>query len=288
MPSQRIAELRSRLEPIRACLLRHPVYRRILGIDDLSQFMELHVFAVWDFMSLLKALQRRLCCVDVPWTPPADPAACRLVNEIVLGEESDEDGTGSFSSHFELYRLAMRQCGADLDPLDRFIELIQTGFGPVSALESIDAPEPVRRFVGQTFAVIETGDVCAIASAFTFGREDLLSDVYRRIVEESDRASGANLDAFRYYLDRHIEVDGGVHGPMAWRLMDRLCGEDPEKWRIAESAAIRSLEARVDLWDGVCTRLDQRGDCPQFGKLLPARVQEARIPIDPGDQTPAD
>ena len=92
-----------------------------------------HVFAVWDFMSLLKALQRRLCCVNVPWTLSANPAACRLVNQIVLGEESDEDDKGNASSHFEIYRRAMRQCGADTAPIDSFIIEVDDGHhGPTA------------------------------------------------------------------------------------------------------------------------------------------------------------
>lgn len=213
--------------------------------------MEHHAFAVWDFMSLLKALQRGVCCVDIPWTPPSDPAACRLVNEIVLGEESDEDGEGCYISHFDLYRRAMAQCGADLDPIDGLVDAIRGGMDLQGALDLVRAPESVRRFVGHTFDIIASGDVCAIAAAFTFGREDLLPDVFRRIVGEMAVPSGHDLGVFRYYLDRHIEVDGGEHGPMAWRLVDRLCGDDPSRWEAAEDAAIRSLEARRILWDGV-------------------------------------
>jgi Protein of unknown function (DUF3050) len=256
--SRRLELLRSRLAPLRDSLLTHPVYGRIEGIDALRLFMEHHAFAVWDFMSLLKALQRRLSCVDVPWIPPLDPAACRLVNEIVLGEESDEDGQGGYSNHFDLYRRAMRQCGADLGPIDGFVDAIRGGMDLCSALEVVGVPEAVRRFVERTFEVIGGGDVCAIASAFTFGREDLLPDVFRRIVAGSAATPGGGWDVFRYYLDRHIEVDGGEHGPMAWRLMDRLCGNDPDRWQAAEEAAIRSLEARMALWDGVCERLDER------------------------------
>ena len=123
MISPRLELLQSRLAPLRDSLLAHPIYDRIDTIEDLRLFMEHHVFAVWDFMSLLKALQRLVCCVDVPWTPPLDSAACRFVNEIVLGEESDEDGQGGFTSHFELYRRAMRQSGAETGPIRQNLDM---------------------------------------------------------------------------------------------------------------------------------------------------------------------
>ena len=233
----RLDRIRSRIRPLRESLLTHPIYDRIDNLDAVRRFMEAHVFAVWDFMSLLKALQRRVCCVEVPWTPPMNPAACRLVNQIVLGEESDEDEAGVACSHFDLYRRAMRRCGADTGPIDGLIEAIRGGRDARSAVEVVGLPIAVERFVGQTFGQIESGDVGAIASAFTFGREGLLPDVFRRIVSELGAMSGTKLDVFRYYLDRHIDVDDGEHGPMAERLVEDLCGDDPTRWRSAEDAA---------------------------------------------------
>jgi hypothetical protein len=253
--SPQIDRIRSRLAPLRHSLLAHPVYARIDGIEALRLFMEDHAFAVWDFMSLLKALQRRLCCVDVPWTPPPSPAACRLINEIVLAEESDEDGHGGYASHFDLYLRAMKRSGAGTDRISLFVGEVRKGRGVTPALETAGVPGSVRRFVGQTFETIDRGDVCSIASAFAFGREDLLPDVFRRIVEELDVAAGGDLGDFRYYLDRHIELDGGDHGPMAERLVESLGGDDPDRWRSAEDAAVRSLEARIILWDGISERL---------------------------------
>ena len=257
MPTGRISRLRDRIAPLRAALLNHPVYESLHDLDGLRRFMEYHVYAVWDFMSLLKALQRRVCCVDVPWTPPADPAACRLVNQIVLGEESDVDPTGLPTSHFELYLRAMGQCGADTGPIDRFVAVIRGGTAVRSAIESAGLPAPVRRFLAATFDRIDSGDVAAIASAFTFGREDLLPDVFEQIVAKLARAPGSGLDGFRYYLDRHIELDGDDHGPMAERLVENLCGDDPARWDAAEAAAVAALEARLALWDGIGGRLSQ-------------------------------
>jgi hypothetical protein len=214
--------------------------------------MEHHVFAVWDFMSLLKALQRRLCCIEVPWLPAADPTGTRLVNEIVLSEESDDDGQGGFASHFDLYHRAMTRCGADTGGIDGFLGELRRGKSVLAALQSPKVPECARRFVRQTFEIIECGDVCAIASAFTFGREELLPAVFQRIVVELNVEAGGELEDFRYYLQRHIGLDEEEHGPMASRLLLSLCGSDESRWEAAEQAAVNCLEARRKLWDGIC------------------------------------
>ena len=214
--------------------------------------MEHHAFAVWDFMSLLKALQRQLCCVEVPWLPAVDPLGSRLVNEIVLAEESDDDGRGGFGSHFDLYHRAMTRCGANSAPIDGFLGELRKGRLVSAALELVGIAECVRRFVRQTFNAIDGGNLCAIASAFTFGREDLLPAVFQRIVNELNVEACGGLEDFKYYLERHIGLDGQVHGPMANRLLLSLCGSDKSRWQVAEQAAADSLEARRGLWDGIC------------------------------------
>lgn len=247
----RLQRLQNRLAPHKAALLDHPVYREADRLESLRLFMERHAFAVWDFMSLLKVLQRQLTCVGVPWLPAADPLACRFVNEIVLAEESDDDGRGGYASHFELYRRAMTRCGANTAPLDGFLKELRRGRPVAAALGAQEVPPCARQFVRQTFAVIEGGDLCALASAFTFGREDLLPAVFQRLVDELDRESGGRLDDFRYYLRRHIGLDGDEHGPMATRLLLSLCADDESRWDSAERAALDCLEARRLLWDGI-------------------------------------
>lgn len=246
----RLAALRDRLAPLRTELLDHPLYGALNRLDALRRMMEHHVFAVWDFMSLLKALQRRLCCVDVPWRPPVDGANCRLINEIVLAEESDVDNRGGFASHFELYRQAMRQCGADTRSIDRFLVALGRGESVTQSLASAEAPAPARAFVEQTFAIIHRGSLPEIAAAFAFGREDLLPAVFSRIVAELNVQEHGKLAEFQYYLARHIDLDGDEHGPMAARLVASLCVDDSD-WRLAEETAASCLVARRELWDGI-------------------------------------
>ena len=98
----RAAALVRAVEPARRVAADHPLFRALVDARSLAVFMEHHVWAVWDFMTLVKALQRALTCVEPWWRPVGDVTSRRLINEIVLGEESDEDGRGGHRSHFEL------------------------------------------------------------------------------------------------------------------------------------------------------------------------------------------
>lgn len=253
-------DLQRHIAPLKDALLEHPLYGQIDSISALHVFMQHHVFAVWDFMSLLKELQRRLCCVEVPWLPSENPLGSRLINEIVMAEESDYDGQGGFASHLQLYHRAMTKCGASTAVIDQFLKELRTGKSVASALESGPIPESVRRFVRHTFGVIEGGNICAIASAFTFGREDILPSMFRRVVDELNVKASGGLEEFRYYLNRHIGLDEDEHGPMAGRLITLLCGAEEDRWQEAQRAAVRALEARKDLWDGMLAAIRQDKD----------------------------
>jgi hypothetical protein len=259
MLNERLRTLRGRVEPHRVQLLAHPVYRSVDTLPRLRTFMEHHVFAVWDFMSLLKRLQREFTITDVPWLPPRDRLACRLINEIVLGEESDADGRGGFASHFELYLEAMRDVGADTSTVRSFIGRLQRGESVRTALADAAVPPPVRAFTRATFEFVDGPSIVAVAAAFTLGREDLVPEMFRRFVAGLDRNATTGLERFQYYLDRHIQLDEQEHGPMALQMLAAVCGDRDEAWREAEEAVIRAVAARTAFWDGVLAAITGSG-----------------------------
>jgi Protein of unknown function (DUF3050) len=236
-------------------LVRHPVYALIRDEAALRRFMASHVFCVWDFQSLLKALQRRLTCVEIPWLPSDDPEARRLINEIVLDEESDAMPDGGYLSHFELYLRAMQSCGADTGPILRFTQALRDGLSVEDALGQTVLPAGVAPFVANTLRIAQSAEVHQIAAAFTYGREDVIPSMFQQMVASLAGGPGGNWELFLLYLNRHIEHDGERHGPLSRALVARLCGQDDRLWREAEQTARASIRARLDLWDHIAAVL---------------------------------
>ncbi|WP_035756338.1 DUF3050 domain-containing protein [Hugenholtzia roseola] len=246
-----LVSIQNKIAPICAEIAHHDLYKKIKNIEDLKLFMQSHVFAVWDFMSLLKGLQRELTCVEVPWIPKGSPSTRALINEIVLGEESDTDAEGNVLSHFELYLQAMTQIGADTKPILQFLELLKAGKSTEVALQMVEIPASVRQFVTYTFEVINSKKSYLQAAVFTFGREDLIPTMFLNIVKDLDEKFNDTVSIFKYYLERHIEVDGDHHSHLALAMTAELCADDAQKWAEAEAAVVKALRLRRQLWDGV-------------------------------------
>jgi hypothetical protein len=248
-----IENLRHQLEVTRQQLIQHPLYAAIDDLDSLKTFTEQHVFAVWDFMSLLKALQQRLTCVRVPWVPVGNAATRYLINEIVTGEESDEDETGQRTSHFELYLRAMEQAGSNTSTIRSLLDNLDKGATIQQALTLSEVPITTAAFVRHTFRVIEDGRPHILAAVFTFGREDLIPAIFIEMAKGISAKFPGKADILLYYLQRHIEVDGDHHSHLAHQMTAELCGDDPIKWKEAADAAKAALTARLSLWDGILT-----------------------------------
>lgn len=239
---------KTRLDHKKLELSRHAIFGEICSLEVLRRFMETHVFAVWDFMSLTKRLQQELTCTQLPWLPPKDAAAARLINEIVLGEESDDRLGHGHYSHFELYLDAMREIGASTLQIERFIELQKQGVHYTTALQRVNAGQAASVFVTNTLNTALHAPAHSVAAAFLHGRESVIPLMFQSILDDWG-ITGDQAPTFRYYLERHIEVDSEDHGPAAENLLARLVAGDPRRESEVYEAAIAAVESRLQLWD---------------------------------------
>lgn len=244
------------LEKTKLQLCSHPLFAEITSLPKLQLFMETHVFAVWDFMSLTKRLQRDLACTHLPWLPPANPQAARLINEIVLGEESDKHPRQGHCSHFELYLEAMEEIGASTSVINRFLALLRQGHKARAALHKAGPPPGVTRFVSATLQIALNAPTHCVAAAFLHGREHVIPSMFQRILQ-ADEVIHRQAPTLRGYLERHIELDSEDHGPAAQQLLERLIGADPAFAQQADDTALAAVESRITLWDEVRASLQE-------------------------------
>lgn len=262
-PARSITDLQARLAPKIQRITDHSLAETLTDYCALQCFMQHHVFAVWDFLCLLKALYRRLACTDILWHPPIDAKAAHYLHQILGEEEGDTGLTPNHTpiSHFEWYLRAMTQCGADICGIMHLQNWLQTHKTTADWVDS--APEmrayrsvqhalihPVipiasRVFVCSTFRLINQS-LPALAAAFVFGREGITSGLFLRVMGNAQLLPKQALSArlFVQYLQRHVSLDQDEHFPQALKILERLCQTDPKKWQAAESGAEQALEAR--------------------------------------------
>lgn len=250
-----IEHIQKEITSLREELKSHRLYQQLQTIEDIKIFTQDHVFAVWDFMSLLKTLQRELTCVSVPWVPRKKGKLTQFINEITLAEESDVDLSGESKSHFEMYLDAMRHMGSETHKIEVFLNKIHQNSSIEEALDFAEVPEAVKNFVKVTFKTIYSNDAHKVAAAFTFGREDLIPDMFIEIIHQTHEQE--SFKDFLYYLNRHVELDGDSHGPLSLDMIVELCGDDQQKWSEVLVTAKEALEVRISLWDYIADNISK-------------------------------
>ncbi|WP_339457444.1 DUF3050 domain-containing protein [Pseudomonas sp. EA_65y_Pfl1_P120] len=238
------------LETAKLQLCSHSLFSEITSLRKLQLFMESHIFAVWDFMTLAKRLQRDLTCMRLPWLPPADPQAARLINEVLLSEESDEHPEQGYCSHFELYLEAMAEVGASTSRIKRFVALQRQGMEATAALREVEILPGVARFVSDTLHLALNAPTHCVAATFLHGREHVIPTIFERILQ-SDELIHRHAPTLCAYLKRHIELDAQDHGPAAEQLLQRLVSADPTYPQQANNAALAAVQSRIAFWDEV-------------------------------------
>ena len=247
-----IQTINERIQSQKEALLQHSLYNKVQTISDLHLFLESHIYAVWDFMSLLKALQSQLTCTTTPWFATENTEIRYLINEIVLAEETDLTLDGKHQSHFEMYIEAMESCGADTQEINAFLEDVFATKNVFVSIKKSDLHSNIKAFLDFTFRVIDEGKSHKIAAAFTFGREDLIPSMFTEILKNFQaNFPETDLSKLIYYFERHIELDADEHGPMAMQMISELCGQDESKWEEVSAISIVALEKRIGLWDAI-------------------------------------
>jgi hypothetical protein len=286
-PSQRYTKLVTNLAPLRTALVQHKMYDAIHTKLQLQVFMASHVFAVWDFMSLVKTLQHRLAPAHAPWTPPKQAYLAGVINEIVVAEESDRVPPHLLQlapqlaprvSHLALYLEAMREAGESGVVFRRFLGHLEArrfgvhgGHAPdlvdarIALGKTLELPVGVDAFCRTTLAQCAPNKTThEVAAAFLFGREDPIPAMFTKLLERLDvtRSGIACLDDdntvypfMRFYLERHIELDGDEHAHLGRDMLCELCQDRTGAWNEAEKAAQQAIVARIALWDAIAQRL---------------------------------
>lgn len=252
-----IKYLKEKLASIRTELFQHSIYQQIISQEDLQTFMESHVFAVWDFMNLVKRLQKDLSCVQPPWLPIRNPVLARFINEINLGEETDVTPSGEVMSHLELYVQSMKEVGANTLQFEQFLERVRETGNVSYAIEVAKVPDFVKQFVRATMHIVQHGTTLDVATFFLLGREDPIPTMFQRILDHWPKEQEA--PQFIYYLKRHIQVDGESHGPLAEKMLSILIKEEPT--RSPDSLlpiAREAIQKRIDLWNGILQQVQSR------------------------------
>jgi len=168
--SLQIDRLKEKIAPLRVALVNHPINSYIQSPSELEVFMKHHVFAVWDFMSLVKKLQQEFTSVELPWNPKGPAEVRYLINEIVLGEESDVDQHGVYISHFELYLRAMEELSFMPSPFLHELRSYASLDELLLAIPKASIPDSVKQFLNFTFSAIQNRTVEEVAAIYTFGR----------------------------------------------------------------------------------------------------------------------
>lgn len=246
---------------LRAQLEQHPIYRAVDSLPRLRCFMEHHIFSVWDFMSLVKYMQGVVAPAKSPWMPGKDSTLRRFINDMVLGEESDEwpqDGKIAYISHFELYQKAMLEVGADIKRSNDFLRVVDT-LGIDAALSAKLALPAARSFMRTTFDCLASNKPHVVMASLAVGREHIIPEMFRAFLRDM-AIDEATAPAFHYYLQRHVHLDGEHHGPLSLHLLDSLCGGDATRLAEAQAAAEQAIAARIAFWDGVMDAM-QDSDC---------------------------
>ncbi|NVJ59807.1 MAG: DUF3050 domain-containing protein [Gammaproteobacteria bacterium] len=248
----------SRIQYLDNSLNNHPLFNCIHFIEDLKVFMEHHIFTVWGYLSLLKAMQCNLTCASAPWIPVGDPSIRRMINELVCREESNELVGGL--STFEWYLQSMSDCNANTSSINKMIDSLS--HGEHSFLDLSYLSSPLKNYIITIQQIIKNGSLREIAAAFSAEQSVRLPKPFIKATSSLNKQHPKQTKSFHYYIksyyqERYVKEDFTKHGTLTLSLLVRLCNNNNNKYRDCLSVIEQILESKLLLWNSIFSLLNQ-------------------------------
>jgi len=240
-------------------LRAHPIYSSIRSIKDARIYMQNQVWCVWDFMTLIKSIQLKVTNTSIYWLPNQDASLGAYIYSVLLTEETDVDESGkNYASHFETYLRAMEEVGADTGPIKSFIALLRQGVSYEEASINSQMPKIARDFVNTTLRFAHSPLHITVA-VFCLSRECIIPSMFKPFLENLPETN--KLSIFRWYLNRHIILDSGSHGPLSIKLFKEAVSTDPILVKQALNSALEALMARKVFLDAIHELVKSGNSC---------------------------
>lgn len=234
-------------------LANHKLYERVNDELSLRLFMEHHVICVWSYNFLLREIHQELVGLIHPLNSQSQKEAIRLVSEMILEEELEEQQDGSLLSHFEIYLEAMQDLGANISPIVSFFDLQDSGQNWQTALKHARFPTAVSRYARKMNRFAQA-PLHEKAAALFYEGEPFIPDTF--LLRIGQLGNTVKIGRLLDYFERHIE---GLRSPgfsASGRLVEILCNNDEKMSLEAEQSAEEAMKNRVELWGYITGQLE--------------------------------
>ena len=251
-------QFQNSIAPFNSKLINHKIYGQISDMRKTKIFMESHVFSVWEYLTMLKALQRELATRDISFLHENVPDLPYLINQIVLNEEIEEESRGEYLSAMGLYQLyinSMDEIGADSNPIKYFVDCIKVNKNWNNTIRDTitrfdNIPIQTYEYLNYNLKMIELSEIHELAGIFFFGREDINSKFILLI--KSNIEHEKSLSNLKNIIKRHVDDDSKNKNPILGEYINNiLCKDDDKKWKKVEISVIEAIKKRIELWDGM-------------------------------------
>jgi hypothetical protein len=236
-------QLLQKVSALRQTLAYVPIYDTVNDLASLRHFMESHVFALWSSMTLLNALQRCLTSKQISCLTAIDSDSAQLIHETAQAEEFDHTASVNYPGQFSLYLTAMTEVGANLEPIQLFIEALNAGMRPKQAINGIAIPGKTKTAVAIVLA-ISSLTPHEVAAAFLLGREDPALALFAQHLTQLEHMHRIHYPTLRLYLQRHAYLNAEIHNPLGEQLLRNLCGHNALKWEQAQETVELALSVQ--------------------------------------------